>query len=84
MKTIARARRLVLAAEFFRGSKEVKARASAKTTPANLNPRFVIQEVLFGRTTTARGAPLLRQLQLSGAELEEAETCRGQGRVASG
>jgi hypothetical protein len=37
-----------------------------------------------GRATAARGALLLRQLQLSGAELEEAETCRGQGRVASG
>src|ERR1700739_2378895 len=32
-----------------------------------------------GRTTTARDAPLLRQFQLSGEELEEAETCRGQG-----
>ena len=37
-----------------------------------------------GRATAARGAPLLRQLQLSGAELEQAALRRGQGRVASG
>ena len=37
-----------------------------------------------GRTPTARGAPLLRRLQLPGEELEEAAPCRGQGRVASG
>jgi hypothetical protein len=35
-----------------------------------------------GRATAARSAPLLRQLQLSGAELEEAEACCGEGRVA--
>ena len=37
-----------------------------------------------GRATAARGAPLLRQLQLSGAELEQAAPRRGQGRMASG
>src|SRR6266536_2710777 len=37
-----------------------------------------------GRVTAACGAPLLRQLQLSGAELEQAAPRRGQGRVASG
>ena len=36
------------------------------------------------RPTAARGAPLLRQLRLSGAELEQAAPRRGQGRVASG
>ena len=37
-----------------------------------------------GRTTPARSAPLLLQLQLPGADLEQAASCRGQGRVASG
>jgi hypothetical protein len=36
------------------------------------------------RATAARGAPLLCQLQLSGAELEKAAPCRSEGRVASG
>src|SRR6516165_2537693 len=35
-----------------------------------------------GRATAARGATLLPQLQLSGAELEKAEACRGKGRMA--
>ena len=34
------------------------------------------------RATAARGAPLLRQFQLSGAELEEISARRGEGRVA--
>ena len=34
-----------------------------------------------GRATAARGATLLRQLQLSGAELEKAAACPGEGRV---
>jgi Transposase DDE domain group 1 len=37
-----------------------------------------------GRATAARGAPLLRQLQLSGAELEQTAPRCGQDRVASG
>jgi hypothetical protein len=36
-----------------------------------------------GRSTVARGAPLLSQLQLSGAELEEAPPSGGESRVAS-
>ena len=37
-----------------------------------------------GRATAARGTALLRQLPLSGAELEQAAPRRGQGRMASG
>ena len=37
-----------------------------------------------GRATAARGAAVLRQLQLSGAELEQAAPRRRQGRMASG
>jgi len=35
-----------------------------------------------GRATAARGAALLRQLRVSGAELEEIPAGRGEGRVA--
>jgi len=41
-------------------TQEVKASTSAKTTPASLNPRFVIQEVLF--RVAIRSRPHLRQI----------------------
>jgi hypothetical protein len=50
--------------------------------PANLADEIGYLLKPRGRATAARGAPLLRQLHLSGAELEHAAPRRGQGRGA--
>ena len=55
--------------------------------PAASQQRLAVPDRLSaeapGRPPAARGAPLLRQLHLSGAKLEQAAPRRGQGRVAS-
>jgi hypothetical protein len=51
--------------------------------PANTVLQNRIGHLLKRPATAARGAPLLRQFQLSGAELEEVPARRGEGRVAA-